>query len=220
MGFLLALTLTSAVLDWYAVYKGWKKIEYLVKPLTMVFLFLWLVFSAGLSGALLWFGLGILLSLAGDVFLMFSERWFIAGLAAFLLAHVGYIIGFNQPVPPFNVFGLALAVFTAILAAQLYKKIAAGLVAGGKPGLRGPVLAYTAVISLMLLSAMQTLLRLDWAPGAALAVSAGAALFMFSDVILAWNRFVAPIKNGRVINMASYHLGQIALIVGAVMQFG
>jgi uncharacterized membrane protein YhhN len=51
-------------------------------------------------------------------------------------------------------------------------------------------------------------------------VSMGAALFFFSDVLLAWNKFVRPVKNGRLLNMVSYHLGQIALISGAVLQFG
>ena len=43
---------------------------------------------------LICFGLGIFFSLAGDVFLMvsyvrFSDRWFLPGLVAFLLAHRG-----------------------------------------------------------------------------------------------------------------------------------
>ncbi len=37
---------------------------------------------------LICFGLGIIFSLAGDIFLLLSNRWFIAGLVAFLLAHV------------------------------------------------------------------------------------------------------------------------------------
>ena len=44
----------------------------------MIALLLWLWTSVGLQGALLWFGLGILLSLAGDVLLMISpDRFFI-----------------------------------------------------------------------------------------------------------------------------------------------
>jgi hypothetical protein len=33
-------------------------------------------------------------------------------------------------------------------------------------------------------------------------------------------KFVAPLKNGRVWNIALYHLGQIGLIAGVVSQFG
>jgi hypothetical protein len=44
-------------------------------------------------------------------------------------------------------------------------------------------------------------------------------LFFYSDAILAWIKFVAPIKNGRMMNMITYHLGQIALIAGVLIQF-
>ncbi len=218
MNFLLALTIISAVLDWVSVYKGWKKLEYILKPLTMVFLFIWLFLSTNsLSGIALWFGIGISLSLAGDVFLMLPKEQFIAGLVAFLLAHVAYMIGFNQTLPPFNGMGLVWAILLGIIAARLYKQIAAGLAKQGKDSLQKPVFAYTAVITIMLLSALLTLSRPDWETNTAIVVSVGAALFMLSDAILAWNKFVQPIKNGRVMNMAAYHLGQIVLIYGVVM---
>lgn len=220
MLFMLAPVLFSAILDWYAVYKGWKKFEYFLKPLTMVLLFIFLLTSTGLQGIALWFGIGIILSMAGDIFLMLPKEQFIAGLVAFLLAHIAYIIGFNQTLPPFNMIGLVWAVLLGIIAAQLYKQIAAGLVKQKKENLQKPVLAYTGVITIMLLSALLTLSHPDWDSRAAITVSIGAALFMLSDAILAWNKFVQPIKNGRVMNMAAYHLGQIVLIYGVVMQVG
>lgn len=81
------------------------------------------------------------------------------------------------------------------------------------------MIVYGVVITLMLLSAMLTLFRLEWKATPAALVSVGAMLFFFSDVILAWNKFVAPIKNGRMMNMITYHLGQIALIVGVIIRF-
>ena len=216
MNILLGFVFLSAVLDWYAVYKGWKKLEYFLKPLTMVFLFIFLLTSTGLQGFTLWFGIGILFSLAGDIFLMLPKEQFIAGLVAFLLAHLAYIIGLNQSFPPLDAFGILMAVVLGMTAAKLYKNIEAGLVKQGKEKLKKPVLAYTAVITIMLLSAFLTLSRPDWDTRAAMTVSIGAALFMLSDAILAWNKFVQPIKNGRVMNMAAYHLGQIILIYGVV----
>jgi hypothetical protein len=47
----------------------------------------------------------------------------------------------------------------------------------------------------------------------------GALLFVASDVILAWMKFVSPVKNGRVWNIALYHLGQFGLIAGVISQF-
>jgi hypothetical protein len=72
----------------------------------------------------------------------------------------------------------------------------------------------------MLLSALLTLFRPDWASTPAYLVSLGAFLFYLSDIILAWNKFVAPIKNSRILNIGLYHLGQIAIVVGVAMQFG
>ncbi len=78
---------------------------------------------------------------------------------------------------------------------------------------------YRVVISIMLLSAMLKLTDVSWKAGAALLVSVGAFLFYISDMILAWNKFITPIQNGRIYNILSYHLGQIALIAGVVMQY-
>ncbi len=217
---LLSGTFLAAAIDWLAVYQGRRRLEYFAKPITMVALFAYLIKAGGLDGALLWFGLGVLLSLAGDVFLMLPERWFLAGLAAFLLAHVAYIVGFNLPVPTPSPYALALAVLYAVMVARIYPRIAAGLAAGGRTNLRTPVLAYTVVITIMLLSATLTLFRPEWESTGALLAFLGAALFFLSDLILALDRFVNPIRHGRVINMVAYHLGQIALIVGVVQQFG
>ena len=65
-----------------------------------------------------------------------------------------------------------------------------------------------------------TIYRTDWKTSASGMVSLGAILFYFSDIILAWYKFVRPIKNGRLMNMIAYHLGQIALISGIVIQYG
>jgi uncharacterized membrane protein YhhN len=215
------IVVAVAVVDWIAVAKGWKKVEYLAKPWTMAALFLILAVVGRFSSLpLIFFGLGILFSLAGDVFLMFSDRWFIPGLVSFLLAHVAYIVGFNIPLPVVSpTWALVVALVLAFSAARLLRRIVAGLAAKGERKLISPVIVYGMVITLMLLSAMLTLFRLEWKATPAALVSVGAMLFFFSDVILAWNKFVAPIKNGRMMNMITYHLGQIALIAGVLIQF-
>jgi len=67
---------------------------------------------------------------------------------------------------------------------------------------------------------MTTISNPSWSTNASFFVSVGAFLFYISDLILAWNKFVSPIKNGRVLNIAAYHLGQIGLIAGVISQFG
>ncbi len=215
----LALTLALALADWWAVYRGDRRLERAAKPFTLLTLTLGFAYFTGLRGLGLWFGLGLALSLVGDIFLL-DDRGFLAGLVAFLLAHLAYIVGFNQPPPPLNLFSLAMAFSLAILAARVYRDIALGLNAHGQSRLRKPVLAYTLVITLMALSALNTLFRVDWAPAAALWSALGAVLFFLSDIILAYNRFVRPVRHGRVWNMAAYHLGQMALAWGVWLQIG
>ena len=219
---LLVLALLAAIVNEIAELKNNRILVYIAKPSAMVFLLAWLYFYAGFSGALFYFALGILFSLGGDVFLMLPnmDRWFVFGLVSFLLAHVFYIIGLNFVLPPLNMFGILLAIFIALFVAQIYRRLAAGLHASGKDRLRIPVLVYTIVISLMWLSALQTIFDANWQTTSSLLVSLGSTLFITSDIVLAWFKFVGPIKHGRLINLSCYHLGQILLIVGAAMQFG
>ena len=220
--FFFGLAFFLAVLDWIAVARGWKKLEYFAKPATMVALLAFVIQNGGLSEGMVWFTLGLFLSLAGDVFLMLPKEQFIAGLVSFLLAHVAYIIGLNPRLPqdlPLLLIAISLAIFVTLAAVQIYRRIAAGLQANGQTRLRGPVLVYTIVISVMLFSAMLTLLGDKWFAIHALTVCAGAALFFLSDAILAWNKFVSPIRYGRLMNMASYHLGQLLIALGATLHF-
>jgi uncharacterized membrane protein YhhN len=213
----LILALLFTVLEAIAVAKNIRKLEYVAKPAVMVCLFLWLYTTTGLQGDTLWFGIGILFSLAGDVLLMLSlERLFLFGLIAFLLAHVAYIIGFRNEFAVANALTLLLLVFIAISVRRLIRRIVDAMQQKGEKKLIVPVILYGTVISIMLFAAMSTIFDPIWSTRAAFFVSMGALLFCASDVILAWNRFVAPIRNGRVINIALYHLGQIGIIAGII----
>jgi len=209
-----------AALEALALQKNLFTLEVIAKPGVMVSLFLWLWLSVGLNGPLLWFGLGIFLSLTGDVLLMISlDRFFLGGLVAFLLAHVAYVVGFNIPVPEMNFFGIVFALMIGLGGARIIRRILDRLPATGQGRMRLPIIIYSTVISVMLLSAMMKLVDISWNASAAALVAAGAFLFYLSDIILAWNKFVAPIKGGRIYNIGAYHLGQIALIAGVIAQF-
>jgi uncharacterized membrane protein YhhN len=163
--------------------------------------------------------LGILFSLAGDVMLLWIDRMFLYGLVAFLLAHVAYLIGFNMPVSPVSLWGMLLALIISVGGARIVRRILSTLAEKGQARLRIPVAVYGVVISLMLLSAMLKLTDPAWGAGASLLVALGAFLFYLSDLVLAWNKFVTPIPNGRMLNIALYHIGQTMLTAGVVMQF-
>lgn len=220
MNILLIAAIIFAALEALALSRNWLKLEYLAKPAVMILLLFWLWTEVGLGGALSWFALGILCSLLGDVLLMISlDRLFLAGLVTFLFAHIAYIIGFNIPLPGMSFFGIVFAVMIGIGGARVTRRILDRLPARGQGQMRTPIILYSAVISLMLLSAMMKLTDISWDTGAAALVGVGAFLFYISDIILAWHKFVAPIQHGRIYNIAAYHLGQIALIAGVITRF-
>ncbi len=232
MNIFLMVALLCAALEAWAVQTQRSRWEYVAKPVAMLALFIWLVSTAGLSGAVFWFALGVLFSLVGDVVLMVpGERFFLFGLLAFLGAHAAYIVGFNTPLPSLSAWGFLLAIMIAWGGARIIRRILTPLATqavsprqargpnGGQLHLRIPILIYGVTISIMLLSALIKLTDMSWNANAALLVGAGAFLFYISDLILAWNKFVAPLQHGKIYNITSYYLGQIALIAGVVLQY-
>ena len=200
--FLLGMAAVFAVADWLAVWRGSKGLEYVAKPLALVALIgVALTLVPEDESMRTWFVVALVLSLAGDVFLMLPRNLFVVGLAAFLLGHVAYVVGFGvgESWPwILGVAAVALAVGTPIVRA---------LLRDGHRELLGPVVAYMAVISLMVACAIG-----DGDPRAV----AGSALFMFSDSLIAWNRFVRPLAWAPVTIMVTYHLGQAGLVVSVL----
>lgn len=217
----LVLAVVFAGLEALAVWKGWHRLEFLTKPAVMVCLLLWLVLRTGVEDSMLWFGLGILFSLVGDVLLLApQDRMFIAGLVAFLLTHICYLLGFREQLLHPQLWTLVVMFFILLNGIRLLRRIASAMHASGQTALVKPIIFYGLVVSLMLAAAMSTLSDPAWKAGAALLVSAGAFLFWASDLMLAWNKFVSPLRSGRLPIILSYQLGQIALIAGVISQFG
>ena len=217
---LLVFVFGFAILDWVATAKEWIRVEWFAKPAVMIFLFVWLYAGTGLQGALLWFGIGILFSLIGDMLLFSMDRLFLPGLFAFLLTHISYSIGFSLEASSPGVWDIFLAMMIVLSAVRILQRLIPSLRLKGLNNLVLPVTLYGLAISTMLFFAMRTLALPNWQSNATALVGLGAFLFYISDLLLVWNRFVNPIKNGRLLNIVSYHLGQIALIVGVAMHFG
>jgi uncharacterized membrane protein YhhN len=218
----LGLAAVCALADWLAVHRGWQLVEFIAKPATILALIGFVFATVGIQPDLLWLVAGLLFSLVGDVFLMLRRGLFLLGLAAFLLTHISYTIGFN-PVPPMRVQHLVAALLISLLVAlparEVYRRVAAALQASGKARLKLPTLVYALALCIMLISALFTLLRGDWVPIYSLAVSAGAILFILSDTLLVWNRFVLPLPSSRVWVHITYHIGQALIVIGATFQF-
>jgi uncharacterized membrane protein YhhN len=211
------IALIFAILDWIAADRKLKTLEYIAKPATMLALLWWMYSNVGLGGDMLWFTLGVIFCLAGDVFLMLPRDMFIFGLIAFLIGQVCYTIGFNTQAPYINLWGLFIIIALGLYIGWLYPKLAGGLVLKGKKQLRIPVLVYSFVISAMVYSALMTWTRPSWPEAAALSASLGALLFFTSDSFLAWDRFVNPLSHARLRVMMTYHLGQFGIILGVIL---
>ncbi len=226
---LFVFALGIAALEWFFEHKQNRKGVYFTKPAVLVLLIAWAWLSVDMpalmtrydTASMMWFLVGLAFSLAGDVFLMLPDKFFLPGLLAFLLTHVFYTVGFEHLVPPKG-SGPAAGVIAAVLvviAAWLYSRLAAGMEQSGKAKMRFPVLLYTIVIMLMVYAALLSLFDPQWTVLPAVLVSAGAVLFLISDVVNGWARFIRPLPNYRVIIMVTYHLGQFGIIVGAVLHF-
>lgn len=204
-GALLGLTFLFAAIDWWAVLdENRRSVEMVAKPLTLVALIsVAITLEPTDSTMRAWFVVALVLCLAGDVFLLFEEKFFVFGLASFLVGHLAYVGGFvssgdaqaiGAALGAGLVIGLIITIGRPILEA----------VRANEPELTVPVSVYMAVISLMVVSAVATKNTL---------AIAGALLFYASDACIAWNKFIEEQPLGRLTIIVTYHLGQVGLVL-------
>jgi uncharacterized membrane protein YhhN len=147
---------------------------------------------------------GIAFSLAGDVFLMLSPRWFVAGLLGFLIAHGWFVAAFVSDKP-------LLAKPLSWVLCLLYGAFAVWLLWPALvPPLQIAVPLYIAVLATM---AGQAVGRARWLRArcdphqqAAGFAAIGALVFMLSDSLLAWNRFMTPLPYSAVAVLGTYYV--------------
>lgn len=179
--------------------------DYLHKALPV--LLLMFITYTHLKGNIRWFiSAALLCSATGDI-LLASEvnNNFMLGLAAFAGAHICYTCAFLQwrqwrswQLWPLLVLALAsIAVLAVILPAS--------------GALQIPVLVYMAIISCMAISAIL-------ASSSNKLFISGALLFVFSDSLIAINKFVTSIPFEGYLIMLSYYLAQYYLTTASVKQ--
>ena len=152
MNLVLLAVLIFAVLEWIFETKNDGLGIYLTKPTMMLLLIAWMWFYTDVpllmsfvnASAVLWFILGLVFCLGGDVLLMLPERFFLPGLISFLVGHIFYIIGFGMPVLPegSETAALIIAVILLFLSGWVYVRLASGMRDSGKDQMRIPVLFY------------------------------------------------------------------------------
>ena len=207
-----ALTIAAKLLGARATVarrRRFKRLEYVFKPLTMVFIIAIAVLAEHpVSSAYhILIVLALLASLAGDVFLMLESDRFIYGLASFLLAHILYAIAFASE-------GSAAAPLWYGLPFLLYGVVMLWWLWGFLGPMRGPVIVYMAAILIMAWQAANRWVETN-DRGALLAL-AGAYLFVASDSVLAVERFRGAFRSAPFWVLSTYFAAQwlIALSVG------
>lgn len=150
------------------------------------------------------FVVALLACLAGDVLLLDDAR-FVAGLAAFLLAHLllvrvfALLGGWSWSISPLIFLLLASGIYFWYLKPHLNEFIV-------------PVAVYSLVIVVMAWQGIS--LSLKSSSRSRLMLFCGALLFMFSDAIIALNKFVVPFDLSVMVILASYWLSLTLILNG------
>ncbi len=145
---------------------------------------------------------GLIFSFVGDVALLGSSEWsFLAGLAAFLLAHLWYGGAFWAAGPSWPWALASVVVLAGALAA-----VGRWLLPSVTGRLRVPVIVYMVVITLMVALAFGTV-----GGGSSLWLAIGAGLFYLSDLAVARQEFVAPGFVNRAWGLPVYYAAQLIL---------
>ena len=159
---------------------------------------------------------GLLLSSVGDVLLELEEQsnsqlLFIGGLAAFLVAHVLYTVGFwlstaknRLHAKTISIASPTLGVVYTVLLYVLVPRLPSDLIA--------PVVVYGLAISLMCLFAVNKLL-VNGASQSTLLAVVGAVVFMVSDILISVNKFIEPFQHAKLYIMMTYYVGQCCIAV-------
>jgi uncharacterized membrane protein YhhN len=161
----------------------------------------------------------------GDVALMFvfkNENFFLVGLVGFLITHILYTIAFAD-VTNKNATPILPKKFWIVVPLVIYMAAFLSLLV---PAINGdektqpflvPVLVYSTAIATMVVFAINRYGRVNEKSFAL--VFGGALLFMFSDSIIAINKFLHPFELAGICIMVLYIAGQYLIAKGTLAQF-
>jgi len=165
--------------------------------------------------------IALFFSWLGDVFLMLvfkHELFFLAGLGSFLMAHIIYIIAFreiqlkeNKAIFPQKWWILLpLIAYFILLVSSFFSLVPMDM--------KAPVAVYSLTIAVMVVMAINRYGRVN--DKSFSMVLAGALLFMFSDSIIAVNKFLYQdqMSYAGVAIMLLYCVGQFYIVKGISKQ--
>ncbi len=180
------------------------ELRMITKPLIMISLGIY-YFLHGQSFDILFF-LAIVAAFFGDLFLMWEgQMFFIFGLGSFLLMQILYTIVFQRDrgeLSQQDILGsIVVMIFGGLMLYVLLPNV--------EQSLFFPVIIYTVAISIMVISA---LLRKK-VTRTFLPILLGAVLFMISDALLAYGKFVQTFDYNTLLVMLTYMAAQYLIVV-------
>lgn len=198
------LALISAGLHIRADLKQLSKQAYLFKPLTIVIIILFGIFQVSEVSFLYKVMIisGLAFSMLGDVMLMLPTDKFLQGLASFLVAHILYLIAFisDSAFPVNYLFLIPGLIIGVILLKILLPRV-------GKKTV--PVIVYSMILVLLL---WQSMGRLELSLShSSLVALIGSMIFISSDIILVFNRFVKQHPYGQIYILSTYYIAQLCI---------
>jgi uncharacterized membrane protein YhhN len=195
---------TCAIADWLAVWHGAEHRRTLTKPAATIALVAIAAVAREMAGdARVALVVAALLCLAGDVALLgHSDERFLAGLSAFALGHIAYVVTAFLVGVSWPRLAVAFPVVVVLLGFQVVTRMFDGALRRGGPPMLGAVAVYSLIISAMVVTATGTPSWLAFA---------GATWFAISDSMIAYNRFVRPFHRADLAIMVTYHVGQGAV---------
>jgi uncharacterized membrane protein YhhN len=183
---------------------GNKRLEYASKPTVIAALIgVAIVIQPTVPVQRAWWIAALALGVVGDVYLMLPRDRFEAGLAAFLGGHLAYIAGFHAAGVSVGTTVLWLAVLLVPVSLALLS-IVRGARRAGHQAVAGPIVLYALVISAMVASALAARSPL---------AAVGALLFLISDGLIGFRRFVGARRWMGLGVIVTYHLGQAGLVL-------
>ncbi|NGY37142.1 lysoplasmalogenase [Flavobacterium sp. XN-5] len=192
---------------------GHEDIAWYIKPFLLPFLILGVYFHSDFPSKKFLLT-ALVFSWIGDIILLFADRdemYFMAGLIAFLLSHIAYILLFNKQIKPNKTKSIAVF-WIGVTAIIVYLGLMMSLLLPSLDGLTVPVFVYALVISTMLLFAFKGFLIWD-TPGNRY-ILIGAIVFVSSDSILAFNKFYQPVVLDSFLIMITYLVAQFLFVWG------
>lgn len=202
------------LIDLAAVYFKNEILRSVTKPLLMPLLIIYFVSAANpfVSSLKKWILLALGFSWLGDVLLMFEStgsNFFIFGLVAFLIAHIFYILFYENVIRLENL----KKNYWLFIPVLIYYVVLIYVLSPHLEDMKLPVRIYGIVISYMLIQALQTGRIKNHAAAGLMIV--GAVLFITSDSILAVNKFYKSFEYAGMAIMLTYGIGQLLITLGA-----